>query len=525
ARYEIDSRAGRFLLLPLDAHGQSMREIYESWYAQAVAPHPERVAALQRVIELACLAYPGSIASNFVMIRFADSVEDLDEDRCVSEGERDEAIGAFEGLLNESEIQDFRVRAAGFIRGQMWDDRAPAWHPTYAGERSRHWIAWRAHELGWTQERFADFDRRATSPGRMEHRLERIGKKYQWIAFHELMGRLSDIALVDRSFREEPEVYQGPWQVDTREMDPTILVTRTTQEKWYSDRTGATWWSPHTSRWRDDPPEARIAWMQDQSWDVPDPIAQLDVTDPHGKRWLVLDINVGRNQWVMVDGERTIHRMTWHKIRSALVSRDDVSRLETNFRNARNDHMFDPRTEVRGDGYLGEYPWHPAFNDIDREWAIGDNDSVPIQATVADWFVERSGHNYSIEDSFNLMIPAPAVMWGLRLRLAEGRSLSYATLDGRVLFKDPSEIEPGFSAAVVDRDAMRAFLDAEGLEIVWFFTGEKSAHGGRPHGRGWGGELRYRGSYRFNGGSIVGSLNFDRAEPSREQLKEFLTHP
>ncbi|MBK1634023.1 hypothetical protein CKO31_25550, partial [Thiohalocapsa halophila] len=42
ARYEIDSRAGRFLLLPLDAHGQSMREIYESWYAQAVAPHPER---------------------------------------------------------------------------------------------------------------------------------------------------------------------------------------------------------------------------------------------------------------------------------------------------------------------------------------------------------------------------------------------------------------------------------------------------------------------------------------------------
>lgn len=45
------------------------------------------------------------------------------------------------------------------------------------------------------------------------------------------------------------------------------------------------------------------------------------------------------------------------------------------------------------------------------------------------------------------------------------------------------------------------------------------------HGRGWGGELRYRGSYRFNGDSIVGSLNFDRAEPSREQLKEFLTHP
>ena len=265
--------------------------------------------------------------------------------------------------------------------------------------------------------------------------------------------------------------------------------------------------------------------MRDESRDVPDPVKQLDVTDPHGKRWLVLDIDVGRNHWVMVDGERTIHRMTWHKVRSMLVSRDDIEMRRGSLRNARNDHMLEHRAEVRGDRYLGEYPWHPAFENIDGGWEIGDDESIPIQATVADWFVERSGHDYSIEDSFNLMIPAPALMRGLRLRLAEGRSLSYATSDGRVLFKDPSEAEPGFSAAVVDRDAMRAFLDAEGLEILWFFSGEKSAHGGRPHGNGWGGELRYRGSYRFNGDSIVGSLNFDRAEPSPEQLAEFLAHP
>ncbi|MCH5376033.1 MAG: hypothetical protein JJ992_18850, partial [Planctomycetes bacterium] len=525
ARYVIDSCAGHFLLLPLDADCRSMREIYETWYAEVVAPHPQRVAALERVIELAGLSYPGSIASHLVTLRSMDGVGDLDEDRRVSEAERDDAIDSFEGLLDEAEIQDFRIRAASFIRGRMWNDRAPAWHPTYARERSRHWVAWRAHELGWTPERFADFDRRMTSPGRNEHRLERIGKKYQWIAFHELIGRLSDIALVDESGREDPELYQGPWQVETREMDPTILVTRTRQERWHSNQTGATWWSPHTSRWRREPPQARIAWMQDQSLDVPDPISQLDVTDPLGKRWLVLDIFVHRDHWVMVDGERTIHRRTWHKISSALVSRDNVSRLDTNFRNARNDHMFDPRTEVRGDGYLGEYPWHPAFADIYGDWTIGENASIPIQATVADWFVERAGHDFSVEESFSLMIPAPGLMQGLGLRLTEGRSLSYATNDGRVIFKDPSEAEPGFSAAVVDRAAIRAFLDAAGLEIVWFFSGEKSAHGGRPHGTGWGGELKYRGFYRFIGDSIAGHLKFEQKEPSREQFEEFLAHP
>src|SRR5690606_8386323 len=138
---------------------------------------------------------------------------------------------------------------------------------------------------------------------------------------------------------------------------------------------------------------------------------------------------------------------------------------------------------------------------------------------------ERSGHDYSIDDSLNFTVPAPALMRGLRLRLAEGRSLAYATAEGKVRFKTPSADEPGFAAAVVDRDALRAFLAAEGFEILWILTGEKSAHGGRPHGRGWGGRLEYWGIYRFDGDSIRGRLNFERQDPEPGQLNEFLANP
>ena len=135
---------------------------------------------------------------------------------------------------------------------------------------------------------------------------------------------------------------------------------------------------------------------------------------------------------------------------------------------------------------------------------------------------ERSGHDYSIEESFNLTVPAPALMRGLHLRLAEGRSLAYATADSRILFKDPSVDEPGFSAAVVDRDVMRSFLDAEGLEIVWVVTGEKSAHGGRRHGNGWGGMLNYRGIYRFDGDLILWPTgSCPETGPWLEQLTSF----
>ncbi|MFI8746711.1 hypothetical protein ACIGKL_16315 [Pseudomonas sp. NPDC077186] len=522
ARYRIDSLASNFLLLPREEHGKSMREIFDAWYADTIASNPERKAAFSHVVELAERAHSMPSGFNEFISRSSRSAG-LAEARRAAENERDEAIEEFKNSLDESETEAFRVRAESYVCGRMWSESAPTWHPTYARDRSRRWVAWRAHELGWTNERFADFDGQMSSHGRMEHRIERIGKKYQWIAYHELAGRLSDIALVEERYGDVPVLYQGPWQVGAREMDPTILVTRTKQRD--SDRQAATWWSPHASQWREDPPEARLAWMQDQTRDVPDPVKQIDVTDPGGRRWLVLDTSVGRNQWAMVNGERQIHRMTWHKVKSMLVARGDVEHLGRKLSSSANNRDHFPELDMPSDGYLGEYPWHPVFEDVDGGWEIDRLGNISIQATVANWLIERSGYDFSVEESFNLTVPAPALVRGLNLRLAEGRSLAYGRPDGEILFKDPSVDEPGFSAALVDRNVMRAFLDETEQELVWVFSGAKSAHGGRHHGNGWGGELSYWGIYRFDGSPIQGTLHFDCQDARAEQLVEFLSHP
>ncbi|MBF6369226.1 hypothetical protein IU469_26445 [Nocardia puris] len=58
-------------------------------------------------------------------------------------------------------------------------DRFPA-------ARARVWIFRRVIELGWTPDLFADFDATVPAVGREAHKPERFGKKYQWIALHEL---------------------------------------------------------------------------------------------------------------------------------------------------------------------------------------------------------------------------------------------------------------------------------------------------------------------------------------------------
>jgi hypothetical protein len=526
ARYEIDPLVRKFLQLPREEVGRSIRARYDDWYAQAVAPHPERTAALQRVIDLS-----GQLSGMpFDFNMWLNAIEDTPDiqgaenekpKRDDVEEQREAASNEFQALLSEIELREYRIYGKVWVEQAMWDADTSPRYPSYDSQKTRRWIAWRAHDLGWTPQRFANFERDMPSRGRSEHSIERIGKKYQWIALHELTGRLSDLVAVDGGYNDEPRYYSGSWQVETREMDPTILVTRTAQRDASSQP--ATWWSPHAPRWREDPPKARMAWMRDESRDIPDPAMQFQVSDPDGRHWFVLEMGATRNQSVLHEGERVFLRMTWHKIQSLLVRRSDVDLLMRLLRgpNGERDHL--PKIELPSHAYLGEYPWHPAYETLRDDWRMGEPE-VEVFGTIADRYVERSGHNYSIEESFNLTIPGPRLMRGLGLRLAEGRSLAYSDARGRIIFKDPSAEASGHSAAVVDRDALCALLARDDLELVWAITGEKSAHGGRPHRHGWGGQLDYWGIYRFDGTTIWGELQFARNDPQASQLAEFLAH-
>lgn len=523
ARYEIDSLAHRFLKLPRDEIGRSDEARYNEWHARTIAGRRDRGEALERLIDvserLSAIPYDFS--------RWLDNIDSVPDDgesgptRKAVETERDQVASDFRSLLSEAECEDYEIYAESWVEKGMWDAEASLRHPVFNRQTARRWVAWRAHDLGWTPERFAQFERHMPSRGRMEHSIERIGKKYQWIAYHELTGRLSDLVAVDGGFHDQPQQYRGPWQVDTREMDPTILITRTKERE--SSRQPATWWSPHAPRWREEPPQARIAWMRDESRDVPDVLKQLDVTDPDGRRWLVLDMGATRNQSVIDNGESVFMRMTWHKVHSLLVARGDADRLVRLLTSSERERDHPPEIDLPWRAYLGEYPWHPSYDHLHGDWELG-TPKIEVFGTIANRYVERSGHNYSIEDSFNLSIPGPRLVRGLELRLAEGRSLVFCDAQGTIQFKDPSTEVAGHSAALIDRAALTALLERDGLELIWIFLGEKSAHGGRPHRSGWGGQLDYWGIYRFDGSSINGQLQFERKDADNRQLAEFLSH-
>jgi hypothetical protein len=88
---------------------------------------------------------------------------------------------------------------------------------------AQRWIFKKVLDLGWTVERFGRFDREVDPHGRAANKPERIGKKYQWIAYHEFLARVSDnFEFSGDSGSGRIETYEGPWQISyIRDIDPS----------------------------------------------------------------------------------------------------------------------------------------------------------------------------------------------------------------------------------------------------------------------------------------------------------------
>ena len=80
-------------------------------------------------------------------------------------------------------------------------------------------------KLGYTIEYFGDYDYYHADFDRHHvKRIERIGKKYQWIAMYNILARLSDTHNIRSANWNDKEgmVYQGAWNLYVRDFDPTL---------------------------------------------------------------------------------------------------------------------------------------------------------------------------------------------------------------------------------------------------------------------------------------------------------------
>jgi len=280
----------------------------------------------------------------------------------------------------------------------------------------QRWIFKRVLDLGWTVERFGRFDRDINRYryGREANKPERIGKKYQWIAYHEFLARVSDnFEFKGDSWLEKVENYEGPWQGYVRDIDPSCLIRKTERQGWGPHSN--TWWFPSSyDAWDSEPND--LKWLG-SSEDLPIIEPLIEVTNPEdGSRWLVLEAFYRWKQPTPPREDRfeISRRMISYTLKSYIVKKSDIEEL---FEWAKKQNFIDcwmPESLKTSLVFLGEFFWAPAFEYHNipyfyhEGWTHGRNNQIPkeVLVTTSHFMWEDNSYDCSIDETIYSYLPA-----------------------------------------------------------------------------------------------------------------------
>ncbi len=379
-------------------------------------------------------------------------------------------------------------------------------------------IEWIFEKYGYDVEKHGEYDRNTNSYDRQASTIERIGKKYQWIALYEMVARVSDnFKKYERwSFKKEKEVpYQGPWDPYIRDIDPTLLINVTGSDD--DDEPQDFWWVKNKIFNWDCTNES---WVNDSSV-LPKMEEIIQVIDEIGEKWLVLEgypswsepKKIGEEKWDQP------HKELWCHIRSYLVKDDEYGSFKSWAIEQEFMGRWMPESGDRYEMFSREYYWSPAQDYFmteyfgGTEWSVvHDRKSGEYIAEVnvtAQGFLWEEEFDKSKEETISFLKPSTVIY--------KGMDLKYSQREGE--FIDNSEIVQCFAPNVyhdsksyllVRKGSFIKFLNENKLKVLWTILGEKQIIGGRSFGTEYHGRLEISGAYYLESEELNGTINTKR---------------
>jgi len=353
----------------------------------------------------------------------------------------------------------------------------------FDAQYARRWILNRIFELGWSLDLFGTVDRNINTTSRdsrTSHKAERIGKKYQWIAYREALARISDNFHFNHSnnnWKGASKVYKGPWQLSRiRDIDPSFIKKTSKNEI----RGHKTWWYPEHLNWRKE--LSSITWLEKHD-DLHTGHQLLDLKRPDETDWLLLDAAF---EWIEPlsagnDPYNTPQRLIKCWITSYLVKKEHISAIE-NWATVDIGMNFNdlPETTHISDVYLGEYYWSSGYEYHQQPyfraegWKKGGNSNIPKPVLILSelYYQENSNYDCSLDESITLRLPCKWLVNEMKLDW-KGQEGCLFDKDHNLVAFDPSIFEEGPSALVISKEAFMKFLEKSGYTFFTIITQDK----------------------------------------------------
>ncbi|ARF75931.1 hypothetical protein B7C62_29435 [Kitasatospora albolonga] len=379
----------------------------------------------------------------------------------------------------------------------------------YPADIACRWIFRRTIGLGWTPELFGEQDRNiGHGRGREGHKAERWGKKYQWMAYHELLARIADNYQASRRF-DDSQPYEGLHQIiGDREIDPSLppIAFRVFDENggngasaWGRPLIALDAWPPariQFDRYRGD----IVRFLADTDSE-PTVAGSLFLRDRQGDDWVVLESFVRKTDPLAEKGWRGLQEKS--AVDTLLVRAGSSRRLLAALKEETR-HDFRDLVESNGHTdccYVGEVgrfgPSCPHRHGELRAVEIG-GESLEIVPAVEQYTWEGNILDCSIGETATAVLPSSFIQQTASLTF-DMRGPSWLDAAGVPVFTYYEEPGDNSRAFLTRKSFLRDFLAQHGLELVVWHWYERMRVRSDDH----------RGSHPYVESSLVARLTAD----------------
>ncbi|MDO6514039.1 NACHT domain-containing NTPase [Neptuniibacter sp. 2_MG-2023] len=351
SRYEIEPRVRGFLRTTLDKKvSLSSRQKAQAFEMEVIGDNKKKREAYD---ELKKVCNPYSYGIYKLSIE-ADSKKPTKEQLEQWMNDITVAKATLLELLSDSEAKRFCLDINPYLLKDNTEKRK-----TFDLNSLKRWVAKKAYDYGWNSKRFT-YDRSTDlSYSRDRPSVERIGKKYQWMALNELLCRLADNYWMSEEYDSElPQPYCSPLDIGfVRDIDPTILQERANHSNI----------QPHSNSWAFNPVISidQVEEMDLPSWpfksDPADQIKALPVRrDPDGTEWLVIyeHQSITHKYEDEFKGEHSLKLQEFRFVSTLMVSSKDIVKIVKSFKEKESIHFSDwSPQDITDAAFLNEAPW------------------------------------------------------------------------------------------------------------------------------------------------------------------------
>lgn len=327
-------------------------------------------------------------------------------------------------------------------------------------------------QFGYDDKKHFGFDKDTRSRywQRDVPKVERIGKKYQWLALYEILARVMDNfpAFVNRYndkserdyVRNLDDFYLPKTQI---EISPPTRINIFSQYKNQEQCKTKHYFTFQDNELIDD-------WVQNN--DFPDIGNLLELTI-NGEKWLVLERNDDFRELIKFGQKETYKTQKWLQIRSYLVKESQYSKAKNWL--AEQDFMgrWMPEGNEHYQTDLNQFFTKNTFNEW-KEIARYGGSEPPLFKVIpsVDFHIWESTYG---NDGISFYIPNPIIYHGIKMQnsIKDGY---WIDLQNNVICFNPQINDEFQNSLLVKKNEFLNFLKERKLKLIWTVLGEKNSY-------------------------------------------------